>query len=94
MIVPFVLLGLSVYGVFRLVKHSGGARTPTYTFAKGDQPEAVARRFSTTVATIQGANGNVVLRMIAPDGSMTSIYLPPGAKDQGAQAGAQGKAVL
>ncbi len=94
MILPLALLGLGAWGVYRFAKHSGGAKTPTYTFAKGDQPEAVAKRFSTTVMAIQKANGNVALRSIAPDGSMTSIYLPPGAKDQGAQAGAQGKAVL
>ncbi len=94
MIVPLALLGFGVWGLYRFAKYSGIARTPTYMFAKGDQPEAVAKRFSTTVMTIQKANGNVALRSVAPDGSMTSIYLPAGAKDQGAQAGAQGKAVL
>jgi len=94
MIVPFLVLGLAGYGVYRFVKFSGTAKTPTYTFAKGDRDVAVAKRFSTTIAAIQQANGNAALRMIAPDGSLTSIYLPPGVSDQGAQDGARGKAVL
>lgn len=94
MIVPLALLSLVGYGLFRLVKHSGGAKSPTYTFAKGDRAETVAERFSTTVGSIQKVNGNTPLRMVAPDGSMTSIYLPPGVSDKGARDGALGKAVL
>ncbi len=94
MIVPLALFGIAGYGLYRLAKHSGMMKAPTYAFAKGDQADAVAARFSTTIAAIQKANGNSPIRLVAPDGSTTSIYLPPGAKDTGARPGAQGKAVL
>lgn len=94
MIVPLALVGLAGYGLYRLVKHSGAARAPSYAFAKGDRADAVAARFSTTIAAIMKANGGVPVRMVAPDGSLTSIYLPPGVSDQGPRDGAGGKAVL
>jgi LysM domain-containing protein len=86
-----VTLGLG-YGAYRLFKK--GKREPLYTFAKGDQASAVAARFGVTVGDIQKANGTTTLRMVAPDGSPTSIYLPMGVSDKGASMGAMGKVVL
>lgn len=92
MIVP-ILLVVGAYGAYRFIK-SQRPKASTYTFMKGDTAEAVAKRFGTSVAAIMKVNGGIALRMVAPDGSSTTIDLPPNVSDKGAVLGAMGKAVL